>query len=1538
MAKGQNVGKLYFGIDGDDKELKKKLKDLKLESVAIADIFKSIKLDTGGGKLAKDTQKAQLAADKLLTSNEKLVKSIHNTARAEEQLSNEKKKGSVIEEQRTLAIARRIVEEERKGYITAKNLREEIRAQQQAEMHALRVESANKRKANAGTKGQQDFKKSIDESNKSLSKQGDTLSSLEKKIIGVFSAHQLSRFAKEIINIRGQFQGLELGFETMLGSAEKSRKMMADITDMALKTPYSVKEVADNTKQLIAMGIEADKAIDTMKALADVSSGLAVPMWRIAINYGQVQTLGRLQQREIRDFAMAGVPIVEELAKQLGKTKSEITEMVQAGKIGFPMVEKAFMSMAGEGGKFHNMTEKLNSTMLGQMNRLTDQIQLMFNAIGKSNEGVIYSAISGASTLVENYEAVGKTILGLVAIYGAYKAVLMVTNIALRVQSEMALQAALSTRTFAGVTNTLTASQKLAAVATTNWHRAIKALIATIKNNPLILIGAQVALMTADMYAMAKSTEEVVHAHSRLSSVIEDTEKSIISEIIELNNYVKKLHEVNESSQDFNKLRDEFIEKYSKYNSKLVNEISTVADVAAAYDQLEISIRKSSAARRLDSFKSEEQKGLEDKITDSLSSVYKKLRDRVGNNEESLNIYSEFYKAMLSNEPYEKLLEMEKKYKMSVGVILRSGYNDIRKYRDASEKIIEDFKNINQIVDVKPIDLFMPEPDTKPTNYGIEYDAAKKAWETAKKGLDAIKNDRKSFSKEQWESAKDLEESTRKVFEALGGETKRTPNRDFKDPIIAKLEKRIEIFKKAKVEFDKLSKTMDADSAFAKLNENPAFKGISKDELSADGFISSIDKMIAEVSKLKVSDERDKLLANLFTLKEDTISKLAKEAFDAIERELSKYKDKYNLYETLLGITGNEEQAQKLVFGNADEVVKSYRDKLKEAISKTEDKDFKKKLEDDLFSLEVNESSEFLKNIGKLLGKYQTIEDKIAKIKLDGVRERQKISDNEAKGELDSDLASKAINASINKQKELIAELENESLKLTPFYQKLFGDIGSYGNRMLDSLIDKTKEIIGEANKTGKNSSGLYEIKIDGESVSLTESDLARLIKQLGVLEGKVNSSNPFKRLAESIKEYNKSTKEVDGEIVDKDATDKAEDFSKLGESMMAAGDAVRGLSSDLAGMFDALGNEDMADAIGLIGELGDSLSEVAGGIMSGNYIQAASGIIKSLTSIFNFHDKKLDKAIKKSQLEVKKLQNSYNDLSRFISRQLGALTKRQAQEQIDNLKRQQAELRKQQEAEEDKKKKDRQAIEDYKNSIKEIGDQIKYFYEDLFNEQYGFDFGSISEQLSSALVEAFKNGEDAAGAFDNTVSDIINNLASKMITLQVIEPAMGELRDYLFGDSGVFNDGELSVSDAQGLVSQMTGLKDSIGQSKEIWDALNEAAKKAGVDLSGVSDKSTLSKGIKGITEDQANLLASYANAMRADGSITKEQIITLVKISQLNTNTLGNMLAELVAIRQNTFDTAGNTLRSADIAQQTYDLLRAATIKNGGTGWNLL
>jgi len=172
------------------------------------------------------------------------------------------------------------------------------------------------------------------------------------------------------------FEQLTVSFETMLGSAEKGAKLVDDMLQFAAKTPFEIREIGPAVKQLLAMGSSSEVVLEELKMLGDVAAGLNIPITRLGLNFGQVRTIGKLTGRELRDFATAGVPILDELAKTLGVSKSEIAGMVEKGKISFDMVSAAFKSMTTGSGKFANLMIKQSATLGGIWSNFKDMITL----------------------------------------------------------------------------------------------------------------------------------------------------------------------------------------------------------------------------------------------------------------------------------------------------------------------------------------------------------------------------------------------------------------------------------------------------------------------------------------------------------------------------------------------------------------------------------------------------------------------------------------------------------------------------------------------------------------------------------------------------------------------------------------------------------------------------------------------------------------------------------------------------------------------------------------------------------------------------------------------------------------------------------------------------------------------------------------------------------------------------------------------------------------------------------------------------------
>lgn len=202
---------------------------------------------------------------------------------------------------------------------------------------------------------------------------GTAFFGLRSIVSNVFKASDLS----------SQMEQATIAFETMLGSESKARKLVGEIQKLAANTPFETKELTDYAKQLIAMGIEGDKVIATMTHLGDIAAGVGRDkLPQLVLAYGEVSTATKLSGKELRQFNQAGVPLIEELAKQFGVAKEEISKMAREGEIKFKDVEKAIESLTTEGGKFAGLMQKQSLTTQGLLSTLKDNIDLLFVSFG----------------------------------------------------------------------------------------------------------------------------------------------------------------------------------------------------------------------------------------------------------------------------------------------------------------------------------------------------------------------------------------------------------------------------------------------------------------------------------------------------------------------------------------------------------------------------------------------------------------------------------------------------------------------------------------------------------------------------------------------------------------------------------------------------------------------------------------------------------------------------------------------------------------------------------------------------------------------------------------------------------------------------------------------------------------------------------------------------------------------------------------------------------------------------------------------------
>ena len=341
---------------------------------------------------------------------------------------------------------------------------------------------------------------------------------------GLFAVDKIKDFVSQLSLVRGEYQQLEVAFETMLGSKSKADALMGQLIDTAAKTPFEMSEVAEASKMLLAYGMEGNKVNETLIRLGDIAAGLSMPLKDLAFLYGTTMVQGRLYTQDLNQFLGRGIPLADELAKQFGKNKSEVKKLVEEGKIGFPEVQKAIEALTGEGSKFGGLMDKQSKTIKGQLSNIEDAWEQMMNEIGKSQEGNISGALDITGKLIENWRTVGKVVLSVVAIYGAYKAATMVAAVATRIAAAASESMAYQQKLAAMQGIALSEAQAGVAAASSMATGAFNALKVAFASNPFGLIITAITTVITLFVAFRSEVDETTQMSEKFG---ESAAKSI---------------------------------------------------------------------------------------------------------------------------------------------------------------------------------------------------------------------------------------------------------------------------------------------------------------------------------------------------------------------------------------------------------------------------------------------------------------------------------------------------------------------------------------------------------------------------------------------------------------------------------------------------------------------------------------------------------------------------------------------------------------------------------------------------------------------------------------------------------------------------------------------------------------------------------------------------------------------------------------------------------------------------------------------------
>lgn len=405
--------------------------------------------------------------------------------------------------------------------------------------------------------------------NRDMQELEKTTQSMDKTFRRLAGAFAIKELVSKIATVRGEVQQLEVAFRTMLGSVSQADELLQQLVRTAAITPFGLEDVANGAKQLLAYGLEAEKVNETLIRLGDIAAGLSVPLNDLVYLYGTTMAQGRLYTQDLNQFTGRGIPMISELAKQFGVAESKVKELVEAGKVGFPEVQKVIESLTDEGGKFGGLMEEQSKTITGQISNIEDAVFMMFNEIGQQSEGIINSTLSGVSYMIENYERFGRILLALVGTYGVYRTAIM---------------AVVAMKGWA------TAAEALHY----NWlllvEKAQKMLNATMLANPYVLVATLLAGVCVALVSMKTETE-------RLKEAEEDYQKQKEKVIEAEEEHRRKIEELCSIAGDealstdtrreaLNKLEMKYPDIFAKYDTeyeKLKN-IKKIKEEIAALD------------------------------------------------------------------------------------------------------------------------------------------------------------------------------------------------------------------------------------------------------------------------------------------------------------------------------------------------------------------------------------------------------------------------------------------------------------------------------------------------------------------------------------------------------------------------------------------------------------------------------------------------------------------------------------------------------------------------------------------------------------------------------------------------------------------------------------------------------------------------------------------------------------------------------------------------------------------------------------------
>lgn len=576
----------------------------------------------------------------------------------------------------------------------------------------------------------------------------------------------LKALGAEMIRVRGEFQAADTAIETLLGNKEKANALMSQVREFAKISPLEFSDVTAATQMMLGFNIEAEKVPRYLQAIGDVSMGNTQKFNSMTLAFSQMSAAGKLMGQDLNQMINAGFNPLQIMSEKTGKSIATLKDEMSKGAISAEMVQQAFIDATSAGGRFYQMSENASKEINGQLSMMQDALDSVFNELGTKSESVIMDGIQMTTSLIQNYETVGRILAGLVVTYGTYRTAVMLVTAA---ESKHTLVEI-------GLTNARLLARK-----------AQLALNAAMLTNPYVLLATAVVGLGVAMLAFRDSATEAEKAQRRFNEQQEEAKKQEEEHKQKIDSLVQSSRDIALSDLQRGRSLAELRKEYPKIFAQYDIETIKLADILKLKQQI-----TEEDAKRAGEKQTKELSNIESEIKyyenllktlsgqQGVDGYVKKLKELramrdVMLQEKGKGISEQFIsnlKDVNTNEFDRYISELEKRIRGKGG----NGTVKLRLPIDIkgtlSDEAIYNVKDIKTLIDTaKSVKQTRIDSEKNKTTYKQDYEKAKKDWDDAKKKLSEIEKNKSKFTSKLYEEAKKRVETTEKAYKNLGGIT-----------------------------------------------------------------------------------------------------------------------------------------------------------------------------------------------------------------------------------------------------------------------------------------------------------------------------------------------------------------------------------------------------------------------------------------------------------------------------------------------------------------------------------------------------------------------------------------------------------------------------------------------------------------------------------------------------------------------------------------------------------------------------------------------